>query len=79
LEDARANWIEPALFIRRATLASQLVKIQRRLKRHLDWPARYRRSMARQMERQGYAWADPPPPYMIEREAVRSGVGFETR
>ena len=72
LEDARANWIDPALFIRRAALASHAVKLERRLKRHLDWPARYRRSIARQMERQGYAWAEPPPLYLVERETVSS-------
>ena len=72
LEDARTNWIDPALFIRRAALASHAVKLERRLKRHLDWPARYRRSIARQMERQGYAWAEPPPLYLVKRETVSS-------
>ena len=63
---------EFALFIRRAALASHAVKLERRLKRHLDWPARYRRSIARQMERQGYAWAEPPPLYLVEREVLSS-------
>lgn len=74
LEDARASWIDPALLIRRAALASHAVKLERRLKRHLDWPARYRRSIARQMERQGYAWAEPPPLYLVEREGRQFGA-----
>ena len=68
LEEARANWIDPALIYKRGLLAGQLLRIGRRLKRHQDWPARYRRSIARQMEQHGYAWADPPPAYLIERE-----------
>jgi len=69
LEAARANWIDPALIVRRGLLAGQALRIARRLKRHRDWPERYRRAMARQMEHHGYAWADPPPAYLVERES----------
>ena len=55
LEDARVNWIDPALIIRRRLLAGQSSRIGRRLKGHRDWPAGYERSIARQMERYGYA------------------------
>ena len=47
LEEARANWIDPALIVRRGTLAGQSLRIGRRLKRHREWPDRYRRSIAR--------------------------------
>ena len=67
LEEQRANRIDPALIIRRWLLAGQSLRIGRRLRRHRDWPERYRRSIARQMARHGYAWADPPPAYLVER------------
>lgn len=59
LRDRRANWIDPA--IERAAYAFP-IKLERRLRRHRDWPARARR----QMERYGYA--EQPPAYLIERE-----------
>jgi hypothetical protein len=61
LEEARANWIDPALIIRCGLLAGQSLKLRRRLKRHLSWPDRYRRSMDR------FGWATPPPEYLAER------------
>lgn len=69
LQAARASWIDPVLIVRRSLLAGQALRIGRRLKRHRDWPERYRRAMARQMEHHGYAWADPPPAYLVERES----------
>lgn len=74
LEDARANWIDPRLITRRGLLAGMTLRLGRRLKRHREWPARYRRSMARQMERFGYAWSDPPPDYLLERERAEEAV-----
>lgn len=68
LEDARANWIDPVLIVRRGVLAGHALRLGRRLKRHREWPARYQRSIPRQMERYGYAWSDPPPAYLVERE-----------
>ncbi|WP_125953099.1 hypothetical protein [Novosphingobium sp. MD-1] len=67
LEERRANFIDPALIIRRGLFAGQALRIGRRLQRHRDWPERYRRSIARQMDRHGYAWAEPPPDYLVER------------
>lgn len=69
LEEANANWIDPALVTRRAVLSGESLRLDRRLKRHLEWPARYERSLARQMEEQGYAWAEPPPAYLVLRLA----------
>jgi hypothetical protein len=68
LEDASTNWIDPALIVTRGLLAGLALRIGRRLRRHREWPERYERSMARQMERYGYAWADPPPSYLVERQ-----------
>lgn len=67
LEEQRANFIDSALIIRRGLLAGQTLRIGRRLQRHRDWPERYRRSIARQMDKHGYAWAEPPPAYLVER------------
>lgn len=77
LEDTRANWIDPALIIRRGLLAGQALRVGRRLQRHLAWPERYRRSIARQMEKYGYAWADPPPDYLVERAHSEKGGGLK--
>lgn len=68
LEEARANFIEPALTSRRAALAKLSLKVNGRLRRHMEWPERYRRSMDRQMAKFGYAWSDPPPDYLILRD-----------
>lgn len=70
LEEARANYIDPALIARRAALARLSLRVWNRLRRHRDWPGRYRRSMARQMAKYGYAYADPPPDYLIERDRL---------
>lgn len=75
LEEARANRIDRRLIVRRAILAGLALKIGRRLKRHRDWPERYQRSVARQMERQGYAWADPPPAYLVECQKSADPTG----
>jgi hypothetical protein len=77
LNEARANWIDPALIVRRGTLAGQSLRIGRRLKRHREWPERYRRSIARQMEHHGYAWADPPPDYLVERELCKANLSLK--
>ncbi len=68
LEEARANYIEPALTSRRAALAKLSLKVNGRLRRHMEWPERYRRSMDRKMAKFGYAWSDPPPDYLILRD-----------
>jgi hypothetical protein len=67
LEDARANYIDPALITRRGLLAGQSLKLWRRLRRHRGWAARYVKSYDRQMMEQGCCWADKPPPYLISR------------
>jgi hypothetical protein len=69
LDQRRANWIDPALVARAHTLDAQLLKLTRRLTRHLNWPARYKRSMEK------YGWAMPPPPYLVRRmEMAPAGV-----
>ncbi|ODU71387.1 MAG: hypothetical protein ABT11_04265 [Novosphingobium sp. SCN 66-18] len=73
LEESRANYIDPALVIRRGLLAGRLLKINRRVHRIRTWPARYDRSMARQMAKFGYAWAEPPPAYLVERHRTFGG------
>lgn len=59
LQDQRVNWIDP----RHEAIAHdcdwRAGTLARRLKRHLNWPARF----ARQMERDGYG--EPPPPYLM--------------
>jgi hypothetical protein len=75
LEEDRANWIDPALIVRWRLLAGEVVKISRRVQRYLDWPERYRRSMALQMQKFGYAWSDPPPLYLVERAGEAKGAG----
>jgi hypothetical protein len=79
LEEARANWIDPSWIVRRGLLAGLTLRIGRRLKRHREWPSRYERSMARQRERYGYAWADPPPAYLIERQRAAEADQFGQR
>jgi hypothetical protein len=64
LQARRANDVDSAIR-RRNALWMIAFPLERRLARHEDWPARYARSMARQMEKHGYAWADPPPPYLL--------------
>lgn len=68
LRESRANFIPPELTERRARIEGELVRLERRLKRHRNWPARFRR----QMERDG--WGDRPPAYLLEREAQLSGL-----
>lgn len=63
----RVNWIDPRLERRRDELLDRHLRLQRRLERHRNWPARFRR----QMERYGYG--SPPPAYLLEREAQLSG------
>lgn len=63
LRDARANFIPPELLAERDRLEHELERLDRRLRRHRNWPARFRR----QMERHG--WGQPPPRYLLEREA----------
>lgn len=66
LQERRANDVDSAIRRRNALWLAAL-PLKRRLARHDDWPARYARSMARQMEKHGYAWADPPPAYLLRR------------
>ena len=67
LEERRANYIDPALIIRRGLMAGLSLKLSRRLKRHRDWPERYVRSMERSMMLHGYGWAEAPPAYLVTR------------
>lgn len=69
LEERRANYIDPRLIMRRGSLAGLSLRIGRRLKRHREWPQRYRRSHDRQMAKFGYAYAVQPPAYLTAREA----------
>lgn len=70
LEDARANYIDPALIIRRGLLAGQALKLSSRLRRHLQWPERYQRQRDRQLYQHGYTWAEAPPAYLAARAAA---------
>ena len=57
----RVNYIDPA-HEKAADAAERAAdKLARRLKRHLDWPARYERQMARD------GMAMPPPTYLLSR------------
>lgn len=67
LEERRANWIDPALIMRRGALAGMSLKIGRRLKRIQTWAERYARTYDRHMMEQGCCWADKPPEYLIAR------------
>lgn len=57
----RVNYIDPAISVAASEAWGQAYKLERRLKRHRDWPARYHR----QMERYGYAM--PAPAYLMAR------------
>lgn len=70
LEEQRANYIDPALIVRRGLLAGETIKLNRRVRRIETWVDRYTRSVARQMYLYGYAIADRPPEYLFERAGV---------
>lgn len=76
LEERRANYIDPALIRARNYAWLAYREVEKRLVRHRDWPARYARSIARQMEKHGYAWADPPPAYLLARSAPAAASAF---
>ena len=63
LRDRRTNWIDPALVAQDAALWLKADKLDRRLKRHRSWPARFEKEMATR----GYG--TPPPDYLID-EAI---------
>ena len=67
LIERRANWIDPRLKQRIGFLDGQVEKLERRLKRHRSWPARFER----QMEREG--WGMRPPEYLISRYIEEKG------
>jgi hypothetical protein len=67
LQDRRANFIDPALIIRRGVLAGLSIKLSRRIRRHQSWAERYARTMERDMMTQGWSWADAPPAYLVQR------------
>jgi len=67
LEDRRANFIDPALIRQRNASLSASIKLDRRLRRHQGWAARYARAYERDMYLQGCTWADKPPNYLIGR------------
>lgn len=58
----RVNYIDPAIEAAASRAWDQAYKLERRLKRHRDWPARYHRQMER------YGMAMRPPPYLLERQ-----------
>lgn len=58
LLERRANYIEPRIYADLLDASRAARRLERRLRRHRDWPRRF----ARQMVRQG--WGDPPPAYM---------------
>jgi hypothetical protein len=57
----RVNFIDPAHEAIASAAWDQAYKLERRLKRHRDWPARYHRQMER------YGMAMPAPSYLLER------------
>lgn len=57
----RVNYIDPALQRAADQASDQAYKLERRLARHRNWPARYERQMARD------GMAMRPPEYLLER------------
>jgi hypothetical protein len=64
LIERRANFIDPAIEKARDAAWSAADKLERRLKRHRNWPARYEREMARD------GMSMPPPAYLLARAAA---------
>ena len=60
----RVNYIDPAIEDAARKAEDRADQLDRRLRRHRSWPARF----AREMERQG--WGSPPPAYLLSRETV---------
>jgi hypothetical protein len=61
LIERRANYIDPAIEKARDAAWAAADRLERRLKRHRDWPERFKREMEK------YGWGMPPPDYLVCR------------
>lgn len=61
LIDRRANYIPPHLLPDYLAASAWAGRLERRLKRHREWPARFEREMARD------GMGMPPPDYLLRR------------
>ena len=64
LEERRANWIDPALTVRRNALQARLMKLRGRIRWLHSWPARSEREWDR------YGWRSVPFEYLTARQRV---------